>query len=144
MLTYKTLREIQPVYLHSMFVTSLPSRSLRSNKGITLSVPRVKMHAGAKACHSLPQLFPSEQAPIICLQPPQLQPSGNISKHISLTWPTPPPFLTCSMPDAVMDLIHQFAVEHWFSCGATEPGYAWDISAIEIWLTDWLIGWSPY
>ena len=38
LLTYKTLHEKQPVYLHSMFATSLPSHSLTSNKGISLSV----------------------------------------------------------------------------------------------------------
>ena len=30
-----------------------------------------------------------------------------------------------------------FAVEHWFGCHATEPGFARDIGAIEIWLVDW-------
>ena len=30
-----------------------------------------------------------------------------------------------------------FAVEHWFSCCATENGFAGDIGAIEVWLTDW-------
>ena len=34
-----------------------------------------------------------------------------------------------------------FAVEHWFGCRATEPGFAGDIGAIEIWLIDWLIDW---
>ena len=28
-----------------------------------------------------------------------------------------------------------FAVEHWFG---TEPGFAGDIGAIEVWLIDWL------
>ena len=32
-----------------------------------------------------------------------------------------------------------FAVEHWFGCRATEPRFAGDIGAIEIWLIDWLI-----
>ena len=32
-----------------------------------------------------------------------------------------------------------FAVEHWFGCRATEPGFAGDIGAIEIWLIDWLM-----
>ena len=40
-LTYKTLREKQPVYLHSMLTASIPSRSLRSNNDNSLSVPRV-------------------------------------------------------------------------------------------------------
>ena len=29
-----------------------------------------------------------------------------------------------------------FAVEHWFGCHATEPGFAGDIGAVEIWLID--------
>ena len=32
-----------------------------------------------------------------------------------------------------------FAVEHWFGCHATEPGFVVDIGAIEVWLIDWLI-----
>ena len=32
-----------------------------------------------------------------------------------------------------------FAVEHWFGCRATGPGFAGDIGAIEVWLIDWLI-----
>ena len=31
-----------------------------------------------------------------------------------------------------------FFVEHWFGCRATEPGFAGDIGAIEVWLIDWL------
>ena len=52
LLTYKTLREKQPVYLHSMLAESIPSRSLRSNNDNSLSVPRVKTNTGAKAFHS--------------------------------------------------------------------------------------------
>ena len=39
LLTCKTLHEKQPVYLHFMVSASLPSRSLRSNKAISLSNP---------------------------------------------------------------------------------------------------------
>ena len=49
LLTYKTLYEEQPVYLRSLIATSLPSRSLRSNRGITLSIPRIKTNTGARA-----------------------------------------------------------------------------------------------
>ena len=52
LLTYKTLREKQPVYLHSMLAASIPSRSLRSNNDNSLSVPRVKNNTGARAFHS--------------------------------------------------------------------------------------------
>ena len=33
----------------------------------------------------------------------------------------------------------EFAVEHWFGCRATGPGFTGDIGAIEVWLIDWLI-----
>ena len=52
LLTYETLREKQPVYLHSMLAASIPSRSLRSNNDNSLSVPRVKTNTGARAFHS--------------------------------------------------------------------------------------------
>ena len=32
-----------------------------------------------------------------------------------------------------------FAVEHWFGCRATEPGFTRNIGDIEVWLIDWLI-----
>ena len=52
LLTYKTLREKQPVYLHSMLATSLLSRSLRSDNNNGLSVPRVKTNTGTIPFHS--------------------------------------------------------------------------------------------
>ena len=52
LLTYKTLREKQSVYLHSMPAASLSSCSLRSNSDNSLSVPRVKTNTGARAFHS--------------------------------------------------------------------------------------------
>ena len=52
LLTYKTLREKQPVYLHSMLAAVTPSRSLRSNNDNRLSVPGVKTNTGDRASHS--------------------------------------------------------------------------------------------
>ena len=52
LLTYKTLREKQPVYLNSLLAASIPSRSLRSNNNNSLSVPRVKTSTGARAFYS--------------------------------------------------------------------------------------------
>ena len=49
LLTYKALHGEQSVYLRSLIATFLPSRSLRSNRGITLSVPRIKTNTGARA-----------------------------------------------------------------------------------------------
>ena len=52
LLTYKTLNEKRPVYLHSLLATPLPSRSPRSHKGITSSVPRGKTNAGKRSFSS--------------------------------------------------------------------------------------------
>ena len=52
LLTYKTLREKQPVFLQSMLAASTPSCSLRSNNDNSLSVPRVKTNTGARAFQS--------------------------------------------------------------------------------------------
>ena len=52
LLTYKALHEEQPVYLRSLIAISLPSRSLRSNRGITLMVPRIRTNTGARAFSS--------------------------------------------------------------------------------------------
>ena len=49
LLIYRALHEEQPVYLRFLIATSLPSRSPRSNRGITLSVPRIKNNSGAMA-----------------------------------------------------------------------------------------------
>ena len=52
LLTYKMLHEKQPFVLHCMLAASLRSRSLRSNKGVGLSVHRTKTNTGARAFHS--------------------------------------------------------------------------------------------
>ena len=52
LLTYKALQEQQPVYLRSLIAIFFPSRSLRSNRGITLSIPRIKTNTGARAFSS--------------------------------------------------------------------------------------------
>ena len=52
LLTYKALQEEQPVYLRSLIAISLPSHSLRSNRGITQSISRIKTNTGARAFSS--------------------------------------------------------------------------------------------
>ena len=75
LLTYKTLHEKQPVYLHSMLAASLPSLSLRSSNNDSLSVSRVKTNTGARVFHSCapPRLFGRTS-----IQPVQLLPLRNI------------------------------------------------------------------
>ena len=132
LLTYKTLREKQPVYLHSMLATSIPSCSLRSNNDNGLSVPRVKTNTGAGAFHSL-----LVQRPTVCPFSRYLQ---EISEDTSLwfglsTIDTVTPHGLLMLRNCFLD----FAVEHWFGwfgCCATEPGFAGDIGAIEVWLID--------
>ena len=82
-LTHKTLHEYQPVYLHSLLSLSLSSRSLRSNKGTTPwslgSRPtQVQEHFTLALL-----LFGTTSY----WSPLNLQPSGSVSGHTSLTWP---------------------------------------------------------
>ena len=85
LLTYKALHEEQPVYLCSLIATCLPSCSLRSNRGITLSVPRIRTNAGARAFSSL--FWATFH--YLSVWPPRLPPSENVSKHTFSTWPFP-------------------------------------------------------
>ena len=51
-------------------------------------------------------------------------------------------FPDTSMPNGPLMLqncFFNFTVEHQFGCHTTQPGYAGDIGAIEIWLIHWLI-----
>ena len=67
LLTYKTLREKQPVYLHSMLAVSLPSHLLRSNNDNSLSVPRVKTNTVARTFHFCARPSCLEQRAAVCL-----------------------------------------------------------------------------
>ena len=49
LLTFKTLQLELPTYLHSLLSKAIPSRSLRSNKGLLLGVPKVKTVTGSRA-----------------------------------------------------------------------------------------------
>ena len=102
LLTYKTLREKQPVYLHFMLAESIPSRSLRSNNDNSLSVPRVETNTGARAF-----LFGTTSR-CLSVQPVQLLPSRNIWRHISLIWPTPHRYRHSPWPVDVTELFPRF------------------------------------
>ena len=122
LLTYKTLSEKHPVYLHSLLAAPLPSRSLRSNKGITLPVPRVKSNAGKRSFNSCAP-FSLEQ---LTTRSPFIHFSCHLQKmfqDISF-WPGLSP-IDIGMPDDLLTLWNCFidsAVEHWFGCRTTEPG----------------------
>ena len=65
LLTYKALHEEQPVYPRSLIAISLPSRSLRSNRGITLLVPRIRTNTGTRAFSSCaPSLWNNLPLPV--------------------------------------------------------------------------------
>ena len=81
---YNTLLEKKrPVYLHCMLAPSLPPHSLISNKGITVSVPRVNPNTSVRVFHF------GITSHCLSLHTLQLQLSGSISRRISLTWPFP-------------------------------------------------------
>ena len=85
LLTYKVHHEEQPVYLSSLIATSLPSCSQRSNRGITLSVPRIRTNTGARAFSSCASLLFGTTFHYLSVQPP----SEDISKHTFSIWPFP-------------------------------------------------------
>ena len=80
LLTYRALHEEQPVYLRSLIATFLPSRSLRSNCRITLSVPRIKTNTEGPCAPSLWNNFP------LSVRSATLE---DVSKHTFSTWPFP-------------------------------------------------------
>ena len=54
-----------------------------------------------------------------------------------------PPFVKWPSSNLLRNFFLDFVVEHWFGCRATQPGFAGDIGAIEVWLIDWLIDCVP-
>ena len=87
LLIYKTLHKEQPVWLHSLIAISLSSRSLRSNREITPSIPRIKTNTGARA-FSLWCSFSLEQPSTIC-PCSHLGCHLDVSRHTFSTWPFP-------------------------------------------------------
>ena len=127
LLTYKSLHEKRACYLHSMLAASLPSHTLRSNKGISLSVPRVETNTGSRAFHSCaPSLWSS--LPLSVSSAISVLSSRHVFwlalSHIDSSTPDDPLMLSNCFID--------FAIEHQFGCRATEPGFAGDTGAVEI------------
>ena len=132
LLTYKTLSEKQPFYLHSLLATPLPSRSLRSNKGNTLSVPKDKTNGGKWSFSScVPSLWNSLPLSV------RSSTKWYIPRDIILTWPFPHRHRDARWPVDVLELLHRFCCwaliwmsRHWaWLCG--------DIGTIENCLLDW-------
>ena len=108
----------------------LSSRSLRSNKGIGLSVPRVKTNRFSHLCS------------VSLKQPPTVCPFSHFSCYLqetaqdtSLWLGLPPPPIDTSTPNDPLMLwncFFNFAVEHWFGYCTAESGFSRDVGAIEI------------
>ena len=132
LLTYKALHDEQPIYLHSLIAISLPSRSLRSNRGITLSIPRIKTNTGARACSSCaPSLW--NNLPLSVRSATLVATFRRRLKTYLFDLAFPP--VDTGVPNCLLMLrngFNDFAFEHRSGCCATEPGYAEDIGAIEI------------
>ena len=120
LLTYTMLPEKQPVYLHSMLAPSLPSPSPKSNKGISLSVPTVKINSCARALHSC--------APSLWYDLPLSVCSAIFSCYLQEISADTSLWLGHSRidtdtPDGLVILRNRFvnfAFECWFSCCTTE------------------------
>ena len=129
LLTYKTLHEKQPA-------ASLSSRSLRSNKGIHLSVSRVKTNTGTSAFHSCAP-SPWNNLPLSVHSAIAVATfKEHLKTHLfDLTFSPETP----ARPMAHWCCFIHFAVEHWFDRCTTKSGFARYIGAIEIWLIHSLI-----
>ena len=143
LLTYKALQEEQPVYLRSLIAISLPSRSLRSEKSLCPSLGSRPTLAQGPSAH-VPLLFGTT---FHYLSVSHLQKmSQNIPFRLGL-FPVDTGVPYCLL---LRNDFNDFAFEHQSGCCATEPGYAGDIGAIEIWLIDWSIDfprsevWDPH
>ena len=107
LLTYKTLSEKQPVYLHSLLATPLPSRSLRSKKGITLSVPRVKTNGEKRSFSSCaPSLWNS--LPLSVRSSTSVSTSRKCLKVYLFDLAFPPWTLACPMTCCHCGMLYQF------------------------------------
>ena len=122
-----TCKALHDVYLRSLIATSLPSHSLRSNRGITLPVPRIKINTGARVFSSL-------------AQPPTICPFSHLGCHLQKTSQNIPfqlglPPVDTGVPNGLLMLrnsFKDFVFEHRSGCCATEPGSARDIGAMKI------------
>ena len=88
LLTYKTLHEKQRVYRHSVLAASLSSRSLRSSKGISLSVAW-SIPTQVRELFTLVPCLVGTTSHWLSIQLFQLVPSRNIQRYIFLTLPFP-------------------------------------------------------
>ena len=142
LLTYRAVHEEQPLYLGPLFAISLPSRSLRSNRGITLSIPRIRTNTSTSAfssCALAPFLF-GTTFHYLPIQPPRLSRFWTCFKTYLFRLGLPP--VDTGVRNGLLMLrnsFNDFVFEHRSGCCTTEPGYAGDIGAIEIWLIGWLI-----
>ena len=131
LLTYKAIHEKQPVYLHSMLAASLLSRSLRSNRGISLSVSRVETNSGARAFHSCVPSFWNN----LPLSVRSAISVAAFKKHLkTCVWPSFSPIVISTPDDQLMlrNCLIDFAFEHRFGLTCHWAWLAGDISAIEI------------
>ena len=105
LLTYNSLHKKQPAYLHTILAASLPSCSLRSNKGISRSLgwrpTQVQEH------FTLVPLLLGTTCSCLSIQPFQLLLSKNISRHTSLTWPLPNWYQHTRWPIDVTKQLHR-------------------------------------
>ena len=128
LLTYKTLCEKQPVYLHTMLAVLLPSRSLRTNKDQSVS-PYCRDQHGCKSFSFL--------CTITLEEPPAVCPFNHFNCYLQETSEDTSLWFGISPTGNGIDVRNcflDFAVEHWFGCRATVPGFKGNIGAIEIWL----------
>ena len=141
LLTYKAVHEEQPVYLRSLIAISLPPRSLRSNRGITLSIPRIKTNTSARAFSSFAPLLFGTSFHYLYILPPRLPPSEDVSIHTFSTWPPPRRHRCAQLSVDVTKRLQRLRIwtpiwllRHW---AWLRRGY-WCYRNLIDWLIDWI------
>ena len=142
LLTYKTLREKQPV----IFTPCLPHHFHTVHWDQTTIIACQSPGQDQQRCKRFSLLWPIplEQPAAVCLsvQPIQLLPVRNISRHISVTGPFLHRYQHARWPVDVMEQFHQFCC--WTLIRLSRP---WARLWREYWryrsLIDWLIGTTP-
>ena len=134
LLTYKTPREKQPVYLHFMLAASIPSRSLRSNNDNSFPSLGSRLILVLELFTLAPHLF-GTTSHCLSVQPVQLLHSRNMWRHISLIWSFPHRYrhhMACWCYGTVSPI---WLSRHW---AWLRLGY-WRYRSLIDWFIDWYV-----
>ena len=124
LLTFKTLQLEQPSYLRSILSVAMLDRSLRSNQGTLLTVPRVKTVTGSRAfSYCAPSLWNS--------LPLSVRSSQSVLRRTFSAWPFPHNVAVTRLLVDELELNYDLCILITGLASALELGFAEDTGTIE-------------